>query len=116
MNAIIAFPTNDRTDVVEHFGHCSELAVYYIENNEAVAIDYLTAPEHAPGVLPKFLSDHHVTTIISGGMGSMAVNLFKQNGIEVILGASGPIEENLHAYLQNDLDSTGSACTHDHNH
>lgn len=115
MNAIIAFPTNDRIQVVEHFGHCNELALYYIEDDKTVAVEYLTAPEHAPGVLPKFLADHNATTIISGAMGSMAVNLFKQNDIEVILGAEGNIEEVLEAYINNDLDSTGSVCNN-HGH
>jgi len=113
MKQIIAFPSNNREEVVEHFGHCKEFSLYYIEDGKTLSINYLTPPEHVPGALPKFLGEHHVTTIITGGMGAKAITLFKKNNIEVILGAQGTILDNLNAYLSNDLVSTGSACNHD---
>ena len=44
----------------------------------------------------------------------MAVNLFQQENIEVILGARGSIDENLNEYLDGILKSTGSSCGHHH--
>lgn len=44
----------------------------------------------------------------------MAINLFKTQNIDVILGATGNITENLNTFLEGQLASTGSACTHDH--
>lgn len=112
----IALPTTDKVQVDEHFGHCRFFAVHHVENNEIIEQTYLVAPPHAPGVLPKFLGEHQVDVIITGGMGQMAINLFKEQNIEVILGARGTIEENLKEYLGGDLVSTGEACKHDHNH
>ena len=52
--------------------------------------------------------------IITGGMGGMAVNLFKEKGVDVILGATGSIDENLNTFVSGDLASTGSVCDHSH--
>lgn len=112
----IALPTTNKVQVDEHFGHCKFFAVYQVEGNEIAEKSYLVAPTHAPGVLPKFLGEHDVDVIITGGMGQMAINLFKEQNIEVILGARGSIEDNLREYLGGDLVSTGEACKHDHQH
>lgn len=110
----IAFPTNDKENVEEHFGHCRVFAIFSVKNNEIIKTEYVDAPPHQPGLLPKFLGELDTTTIITGGMGQRAIDLFKAADIEVILGARGRIEDNLNEYLGGDLYSTGSACTHDH--
>jgi predicted DNA-binding protein (UPF0251 family)/predicted Fe-Mo cluster-binding NifX family protein len=111
----IAFPTNDNVAVEEHFGHCKVFAIFTVKDKEIVKKEYINSPVHQPGLLPKFLGELNTTAIITGGMGQMAINLFKEANIEVILGARGTIEANLNEYLGGDLYSTGSACTHDHN-
>lgn len=110
----IAFPTNDGQNVEEHFGHCKKFAMYTVKENKIISKEYLDAPKHEPGVLPRFLGEQGATAIITGGMGQMAVRLFKEQNVEVILGATGSIEDNLNEYLNNDLESKGSACDHTH--
>jgi predicted Fe-Mo cluster-binding NifX family protein len=112
----IAFPTNDRINVEEHFGHAKEFAFADVKDGKVISTDYVTPPAHEPGVIPAFVGAQKATAIITGGMGGMAVNLFKQQNIEVILGAKGTIEETLKTYLEGELASTGSACDHDHQH
>ncbi|MBN2899560.1 MAG: NifB/NifX family molybdenum-iron cluster-binding protein [Clostridia bacterium] len=110
----VALPTTDKVTVDEHFGHCKMFAIHTIEDNKVVSIEHVMAPPHAPGVLPKFLGEQNVTTIITGGMGQRAIELFKEQDIDVILGARGTIEENLATFMEGDLMSTGSACSHNH--
>ena len=110
----IAFPTNDRVTVEEHFGHCKEFVIFNVTNGEIVNSEFIVPPPHAPGVIPNFLGQFGIHTIITGGMGAMAINIFKSNNIEVILGASGNIKDNLNVYLEGALESTGSACSHHH--
>jgi predicted Fe-Mo cluster-binding NifX family protein len=112
----IAFPTNDRMTVEEHFGHAKEFAFANVKDGKVISTEYLTPPPHEPGVIPAFVGEKKATAIITGGMGGMAIDLFKQQGIDVILGAKGSINETLETYIQGELASTGSACTHDHNH
>ncbi len=70
-------------------------------------------PGHKPGFLPVFLHEQGVNVIISGGMGAAAVDLFNQQGIQVVVGAQGDAREAAQAYLEGELISTGSIC-HEH--
>ena len=110
----IAFPTSDHEHIDGHFGHTKEFAVYKIVNNQVQSIDYLTPPPHEPGVLPRFLGQHSVDVIVTGGMGKMAADLFKEQNIDVILGAKGRIDRNLQEYLNGFLTNQGSVCAHEH--
>ena len=110
----IAVPTNDRTNVEEHFGHCKEFAIYEVEGDKVINVEFIVPPPHAPGVIPNFLNEHGINAIITGGMGQMAVNMFKEKNVDVILGAVGSVDTNLKEYLSGMLESTGSVCAHEH--
>ena len=114
---IVSIPTSDRQTVDGHFGHTKQFALYTILDNTVEQVDYVVPPKHEPGNLPQFLHQQGANVIISGGMGNMAVKLFESNNIEVILGATGSLEKTITTYLNNELESTGSACSHDdHDH
>ncbi len=100
----------DRGEVTQHFGHCESFNVFEVDDNEVVNREILQNPGHKPGFLPKFLHEKGVNVIISGGMGGAAVDIFNENDIEVIIGARGSAEDNVHAYLKGELRSTGSVC------
>jgi predicted Fe-Mo cluster-binding NifX family protein len=106
---------SDKGQVTEHFGHCEEFVVFDVEDNQIVKTEAIANPGHKPGFLPNFLNDLGVNVIISGGMGSGAVEIFNENNIEVLVGASGDAAEAASAYIQGSLQSTGSICE-DHNH
>lgn len=110
----VAFPTNDRINVEEHFGHAREFAFANVKDGKVLSTEFITPPPHEPGVIPAFVGKEGATAIITGGMGGMAISLFKQQGIEVILGAGGTIVSNLKNYIEGNLVSTGSACEHHH--
>ena len=111
----VAFPTNDRVKVEEHFGHAKEFAFANVKDGKVISTEYQTPPAHSPGVIPAFVGEQGATVIITGGMGGMAVNLFKEQNIDVILGATGSIEDTLKTYIEGELASTGSVCDHSHN-
>ena len=106
---------SDKDKVTEHFGHCEGFIIYTIENNEIKSKEMVQNPGHKPGFLPVFLHERGVTTIISGGMGGGAVDLFNEKDIEVVIGAKGQSDDVIKSYLAGDLEFTGSVC-HDHNH
>lgn len=101
--------------VTEHFGHCVNFNVFEVENNQIVKSESIPNPGHRPGFLPNFLNDMGVNVIISGGMGSGAIDIFNEKNIEVVVGASGNAKAVAEAYLQGSLKSTGSVC-HEHQH
>lgn len=98
-----------------HFGHCQQFAIVEIdkENNKVNKVEMLEPPRHEPGVLPKWLSDMQVELVIAGGMGQRAQQLFNQNGIKTIVGASDDSPEELAmAYLENRLEAGDNICDH----
>ena len=50
--------------------------------------NYLTPPPHEPGVIPRWLHEQGATTIIAGGMGMRAQQIFAENNITVVTGAA----------------------------
>lgn len=101
--------------VAEHFGHCSEFMIYKTEDGKIVKEETVANPGHKPGFLPNFLADRGVKVIISGGMGSGALEIFNDRDVEVVVGTTGKAKEAVEKYLRGDLESTGSVC-HEHVH
>ena len=102
--------------VTEHFGHCVNFNIFEVENNQITKSESIPNPGHKPGFLPNFLNGMGVNVIISGGMGSGAIEIFSEKNIEVIIGASGSAETVVRAYLQGILKSTGSVCQEHQHH
>jgi predicted Fe-Mo cluster-binding NifX family protein len=101
--------------ITEHFGHCEGFNLFEAENNHIINQEFIPNPGHRPGFLPVFLNEKGANVIISGGMGGGAIEIFNENGIEVITGATGEAEVAANSYLQGKLKSTGSVC-HEHQH
>ena len=98
-----------------HFGHCDQFAIFDIDDNIKKIINRkdATPPSHAPGALPKWLHENNVSVIIAGGMGQRAQQLFTQNNVKVVIGASDQTPEELvSAYLENTLETGDNICDH----
>jgi ATP-binding protein involved in chromosome partitioning len=98
-----------------HFGHCDQFAIFEIDDGieKVISRNDETPPAHAPGVLPQWLAGIGVSVIIACGMGQRAQQLFAQNGIKVVIGASsGTPEELVSAYLEKTLVTGDNICDH----
>jgi predicted Fe-Mo cluster-binding NifX family protein len=96
-----------------HFGHCQEFALIETEDKQIRNKAMHVPPPHEPGVLPAWLHQLGAEVIIAGGMGSRALSLFNQNGIQVVTGAPGlDPEELVRRYLDNTLTSGDNLCDH----
>ena len=98
-----------------HFGHCEEFALLDIseEDKQIISARNLESPGHQPGFLPSWLAGHEVDTIIAGGMGQRAKQLFQENNIKVIVGTSADTPENIvRAYLDGTLVTGDNLCDH----
>ena len=101
--------------VTEHFGHCEGFWLFDVQKGRITSKEFVPNPGHRPGFLPVFLHEKGANVIISGGMGSGAVDIFNQKGIEVVTGATGDAEKAAGDYLRGALKSTGSICReHEH--
>jgi predicted Fe-Mo cluster-binding NifX family protein len=100
-----------------HFGGSRHFAL--IEVDEAVKTivrsETLPAPEHQPGLLPRWLREQGVQVVITGGIGQRALAIFAQNGIQVLAGQpDAPVETLATAYLAGQLVETAEGCARHH--
>lgn len=106
---------SDNKKVASHFGHCQAFECFVIKDDKIDKWQTIENPGHKPGFLPVYLYQKEVDVIIAGGMGQSAAELFNRNGIKVICGARGNIEDVANAYINGTLDAKGSLCE-EHNH
>ncbi len=104
---LIAIPKEGNM-VCPHFGHCEQFALY---DSETKQWNYLDNPGHVPGVSPGFSKQHGVQVVLAGGMGARAQELFADQGIQIIVGVNGPVEDVVKRFLNNELVSTGEVCS-----
>lgn len=102
-------------NVSSHFGESEGFIVYDTNGTSILNNEWVKSPEHKPGVFPVFVKSLGAEVIICGGMGERAQNLFKENNIKTIVGASGLCDEAVKLYVQGKLHSDESVC-HEHHH
>ncbi len=98
-----------------HFGHCEQFALIDIDvaGQEVKGQEVIDAPPHQPGLLPGWLAERGVNTVIAGGMGTRALELFAAEGIRVAIGAPPEEPETIaRAYLAGSLETGANLCDH----
>jgi predicted Fe-Mo cluster-binding NifX family protein len=97
----------------QHFGHSEQFSLFEIEDQSIRGREDVTPPAHEPGLLPRWLKEHGVTLVISGGMGHRAQMIFEQAGIQVICGAPTETPDSVvDSYLKGELETGDNACDH----
>ena len=116
MKKLFAVPTVDRK-LCTHFGQCEKFAIVETFDSKIVKEEFVSPPEHQPGSYPRFLASKGVSTIIAGGMGQKAQDLFAQNSIEVFMGVNSEEPSQLvEYYLKNELKDGDNLCGHGPDH
>lgn len=78
-----------------------------------LSLTTIPAPEHEPGLLPAWLADKGAGFIIAGGMGSRAQQLFAEQGVSVVTGASPAEPETIvRQFLDGALVTGENVCDH----
>ncbi|MCC6858616.1 MAG: NifB/NifX family molybdenum-iron cluster-binding protein [Bryobacterales bacterium] len=114
MNLRIALPLAGG-QLSAHFGHCEKFAfidVDYIAR-EVLCASEVDAPEHEPGLLPRWLRERGVNLVIASGIGARATRLLNDAQIGVLTGA--PAREPaalVRDYLDGRLTTGRNACDH----
>jgi len=110
----IAVPVTDGK-LCSHFGHCESFTFFDVaeDTRQVAGTTTLKAPEHVPGLLPKWIQEQGAAIVLAGGMGARARALLEQAGIRVITGVeSAPAAEVVNSYLNNDLKTGSNVCDH----
>jgi predicted Fe-Mo cluster-binding NifX family protein len=98
-----------------HFGHAGQFAFFDVdaESGEIAKQEFVEAPPHRPGFLPQWLADQGIKTVLAGGMGSRARELFEGQGITVLVGLreEDPTQA-VEAFLNRTLSVEDNPCDH----
>jgi predicted Fe-Mo cluster-binding NifX family protein len=109
-----AVPVTDGK-VSAHFGHCSHFALFDVDDKTKAIVrrEVVPSPGHQPGFLPVWLAEEGVSVVIASGMGSRAQALFRENRIEVVIGALGDDpEKTVLDYVRGELATGDNICDH----
>lgn len=101
--------------LAEHFGHCEQFLFVDadMEKREVLQKTVATAPEHAPGLLPKWLVGHGVNVVIAAGLGARARDLLSASSVEVLTGVSAVDPDILIAdFVNGKLEAGDNRCDH----
>lgn len=110
----IAIPVSDGK-LDPHFGHCRFFSLMDVDRDAGTVIanTLVEAPPHEPGVLPTWLAEQGADLVLAGGMGGRAIQLFNDQGVEVIVGAPQLDPESLvRAYISGEIGAGTNACDH----
>ncbi|HYE82014.1 MAG TPA: NifB/NifX family molybdenum-iron cluster-binding protein [Clostridia bacterium] len=98
-------------NVSAHFGHCEGFEVFTINEGAVKDREFIANPGHRPGFLPDYLAGRHIDIVASGSMGATAQSLFKEKGINVIVGVEGGLEEAIQDYINGRLKTSNHVCS-----
>ena len=106
----------------QHFGHSEQFLFVDadFEQRKILNKKVETAPEHAPGVLPRWLAEQGVNVVIASGMGAHARELLAASSMQVLTGVSAMdpevlVTDFMNARLEtgaNQCDHSGHGCSH----
>jgi len=103
--------STDGQYVSPHFGRCPSFTIVEIKENKVVSKKLINNPGHHPGYLPQFLNRIGVNCIVAGGMGMRAKDLFKEVGIEPVLGIEGKVDDVIDKIIDGTLEGGESICS-----
>ena len=109
----IAVPTKDRM-VDNHFGHCDHYTIFTVNSGEVKMKELLPSPQGCgckSGIV-LVLRQKGVRVMLAGNIGNGALEVLKSNGIEVVRGCSGNVDDLVRSYLAGEVKDNGEACSH----
>ena len=101
----------DGGTVAPHLGRSIAFAVYERTDGKAVRQDDIENLMLSPGFVLVFFLRHGIDAVIAGNSGAGLCALLEKNGIEVVRGVGGSVEETARAYAAGTLVRADVPCT-----
>ena len=106
--------TYENNMVFQHFGKTPQFLMVDLEDGKLTQ-ELVSTDGKGHGALAGFLKEHHVDTLICGGIGQGARDALAAANISLISGAKGSIEDVLSALTAGTLkDDPSGMCNHHH--
>jgi predicted Fe-Mo cluster-binding NifX family protein len=114
----VAVPT--RKNVVDdHFGQCEMYSIFSINRDKKIEkVNLLPSPQGCgcKSNIVSILKEMGVSVLLAGNMGNGARNILEKNGIQVLTGCSGDINQLIYMFLKGDIVDSGENCHVHHSH
>lgn len=110
----IALPTRDES-VDNHFGHCEYYTVFTLDADKKITgKETLPSPQGCgcKSNIASVLHEMGVTLMLAGNMGEGAKNVLERNGISVIRGCSGAVNDVVATWIAGAISDSGEGCHH----
>lgn len=110
----IAIPVTDGR-LAEHFGHCEQFLFVDADMSQRKVLEkkLVSAPEHVPGLLPRWLGENGVEVVIAGGLGARARGLLSAAAVQLITGVTAAEPDLLiESFLNGKLEGGENRCDH----
>ena len=108
--------TSENNQVFGHFGRTPEFTVFEVENGKIERRTVVSTNGTGHGALAGFLADRGVELLICGGIGAGAQQALFEQGIKLVGGVSGEVDEVVRRYLDGTLEFDQNFQCHDHHH
>lgn len=106
----------DKGRVFQHFGHTKEFKIYEIKDNKVTDFYYVSASGEGCSALVPILKFNQVNVLICGGLGDGAYNHLTEQGIIVLSGVDGDVDEVIGEFINETLEyKEGANCDHHEN-
>jgi predicted Fe-Mo cluster-binding NifX family protein len=105
--------------VDDHFGHCEMYTVFTIgDDNKIESSETIPSPQGCgcKSNIVSVLKEMSVTTLLAGNMGNGALNVLNSQGIQVIRGCSGDVQQLVNTYLKGFILDSGIGCNQHERH
>ncbi len=110
----IAIPL-ENGQLSEHFSQATHFRLFQVQGDQVLSVAEESSPPHEPGVIPQWMSEQGVDTLIAGCISAQARDIFLSKGVQVVSGAPLlPVEELVQAFVTARLVSTGHVCQCNH--
>jgi predicted Fe-Mo cluster-binding NifX family protein len=113
----IALPSF-QNQVDEHFGHCEYFTIFTTDDKNKILSEETITPSAGCGCksnIAQTLAQMGVKYMLAGNMGQGAVNVLRNQGINVLRGCSGNVKDVTESWLAGNLNDSGIACAqHEH--
>ena len=108
----VAVPTRGNV-VDDHFGHCEAYTIFTVNDNKRIEkTEILPSPQGCgcKSNIAAILKEKDVTVMLAGNMGGGALNVLKNNGIEVYRGCCGDVRQLAEDFLEGKIGDSGEGC------
>jgi predicted Fe-Mo cluster-binding NifX family protein len=95
--------TYENGKVFEHFGQTENFIFYEVKDNKVVSEEIKNTNGLSHAELIGFLKDNKTDVLICGNLGGHAINLLKDNNIDIYAGNSGDTKDLINLFVKKEL-------------